>query len=356
MVDKVIVYDLEEFYNTPFGKKLSENGFEMETSQTVDSKKIIVPINGGGQGKVYKATKANNKYAIKILFTKKVKSQDIEVSSQEDFLEDYKGFINEVHKTLAGTKKFNPYTMKSSNYFYEENNEYKYALIVFPFIDTTLAEQMKATSLFEEDEQSNKLVLIRIIKDICSGMMVCDKENIVHLDIKPENVFYDSEKYIIGDFGIAQKKGTYFRPKGCSWEYAAPEYKRRIINIGKEISEQKNYKDEDVLIKARTTLDTFSIGVILFALSLQLYDRDSLANGEMPKKWWEKREELLEKINDKKLKEIIKKATDSDRKKRYASAEKLKEAIEDYEEDILSPNVDKPSKTLKITRIFKRPS
>ena len=29
MVDKVIVYDLEEFYNTPFGKKLSENGYTL---------------------------------------------------------------------------------------------------------------------------------------------------------------------------------------------------------------------------------------------------------------------------------------------------------------------------------------
>ena len=62
--------------------------------------------------------------------------------------------------------------------------------------------------------------------DICSGLELCSRHNIIHRDIKPANIFVsENGDFKIGDFGIAriaEKTQTYLSRKG-TFTYMAPE-------------------------------------------------------------------------------------------------------------------------------------
>lgn len=72
---------------------------------------------------------------------------------------------------------------------------------------------------------------VKLGKDLCEALILCQKRNIIHRDIKPGNIFVTTDgDYKLGDFGIArQLEGT---KNGLSikgtFEYMAPE-----VNQGK---------------------------------------------------------------------------------------------------------------------------
>ena len=86
--------------------------------------------------------------------------------------------------------------------------------------------------------------------DICNALSSCEKENIIHRDIKPQNIFV-SEKgmdkiYKLGDFGVAKvMEGTCATAAG-TYEYMAPE-SNNIQHGGK-------------------TIDLYSLGMVMYWL------------------------------------------------------------------------------------------
>lgn len=92
--------------------------------------------------------------------------------------------------------------------------------------------------------------VIRLGIDICKALELCQKYNIIHRDIKPDNIFAtDDGTFKLGDFGIARtieetsmfglsKKGTY--------NYMAPE----VYNGG----------------SYGFSVDTYSLGIVLYRL------------------------------------------------------------------------------------------
>ena len=67
--------------------------------------------------------------------------------------------------------------------------------------------------------------VIRIAKDICSALVICKKYDIVHRDIKPQNIFVSPNgDYKLGDFGIAKTiEKTSGGTKIGTYKYMAPE-------------------------------------------------------------------------------------------------------------------------------------
>ena len=46
----------------------------------------------------------------------------------------------------------------------------------------------------------------KLASDICEALEICAGKNIIHRDIKPDNIFIDSfGNYKIGDFGVAKQ-------------------------------------------------------------------------------------------------------------------------------------------------------
>lgn len=50
----------------------------------------------------------------------------------------------------------------------------------------------------------SQLDIIKMGIDICSALEVCEKNGIIHRDIKPGNIFCDDDQYLLADFGISR--------------------------------------------------------------------------------------------------------------------------------------------------------
>ena len=81
---------------------------------------------------------------------------------------------------------------------WEDNNSFGRDLLIrMEYLDN-LGRQMK-NKIYSEDE------IIQIGKQICNALMACHKLNIIHRDIKPDNIFVNQYgKYMLGDFGISK--------------------------------------------------------------------------------------------------------------------------------------------------------
>ena len=67
--------------------------------------------------------------------------------------------------------------------------------------------------------------VIKIGRDICNAVAFCEKRNIIHRDIKPQNIFMTQDgTYKLGDFGIAKTmEHTTSGTKTGTFRYMAPE-------------------------------------------------------------------------------------------------------------------------------------
>ena len=83
-----------------------------------------------------------------------------------------------------------------------------------------LTPLMKAIPIDVDEE-----TVIRIAKDICNALVLCQKHEIVHRDIKPQNIFVSPNgDYKLGDFGIAKiVEKTTGGTKIGTYKYMAPE-------------------------------------------------------------------------------------------------------------------------------------
>ena len=288
---------MEEIKKSREFEEIKANGYEMcET------------LGGGGQGKVYKALKDGKEYAVKLLYDS-----------------DSSEFINE--KDCLNDLEESDYVIKLEDYCYHDSKKLKYGYLVFPVYKETLADKMEQLKKKNPGIEEIEKEVIKIGKDLCSGLLDCHTKKIVHLDVKPENVFCDenndekdyagrTDKYVIADFGIAGILDQYNIVKGCSMTYAAPEYKKAFSKS--KSSEEIAAKNIEIQLKA--TMDIFSVGAILYEILLQK---------KLPEEWWT---DITFKADyGKELCSIIKKCIDRDPQKRYKDIEELKGKLIKYE-------------------------
>ena len=91
--------------------------------------------------------------------------------------------------------------------------------------------------------------VIRLGIDLCKALELCQKYNIIHRDVKPENIFIsENGDFKLGDFGIARtvEKTTSGLSKKGTYTYMAPEV----------------YKGEAY----GSTVDIYSLGIVLYRL------------------------------------------------------------------------------------------
>lgn len=103
--------------------------------------------------------------------------------------------------------------------FESEENIYIYLFVKMKRYEV-LSDYMQSHNLSERD-------VIRIGIDICRALEACEKDGIMHCDIKPENIFVErdgeSVNYVLGDFDAYVTDNGKMTP-----EFAAPEQSGEI--------------------------------------------------------------------------------------------------------------------------------
>ena len=160
--------------------------------------------------------------------------------------------------------------------------------------------------------------VIKIAKDMCAALELCSKHNIIHRDIKPQNIFVsENGDYKLGDFGIAKTvEKTMGGTKTGTYKYMAPEvYSNRPYS---------------------STADIYSLGLVLYWL---LNERrmpfmplppEKLKAGmdeESRSRRFSGEQIPAPKNGSEELKRIVLKACAFDPKDRYQSAREMQEAV-----------------------------
>lgn len=115
------------------------------------------------------------------------------------------------------------YVVKYLNFKFhdwKDGNSFGCDMLILMELMENLRDQMNYGATYTEKE------IIKIGKDICKALISCHKEEIIHCDIKPENIFQNKQgEYKLGDFGISRivnRSQTAYTKTGTE-AYAAQE-------------------------------------------------------------------------------------------------------------------------------------
>ena len=173
--------------------------------------------------------------------------------------------------------------------------------------------------------------IIKLGKDICNALAICEAKNVVHRDIKPGNIFI-SEKgdYKLGDFGVARTLDhTTNATRVGTDKFMAPE-----------VIKKKKYGNN---------VDLYSLGLVLFWLLNERRipfltpGKDRTPEEEKEADYKRLAGETLPapKHGNQRLKALVLKACSYDRKDRFQSAQEMMLALEAAElcvgNDIVAP-------------------
>ena len=185
-------------------------------------------IGKGSFGAVYEIQKdvlgMTDKAALKVITIPKDKSDIEELYSdgydEKSITERYKSFLEDIvreYKMMAELKGNHNIVYCDDIRYIQHDDGFGWDIYIKMELLTPLTKAIKTPM---DDKQVVKLGM-----DICNALRACEKKNIIHRDIKPQNIFVSNEgDYKLGDFGIAKtaehiSTGT----KTGTFKYMAPE-------------------------------------------------------------------------------------------------------------------------------------
>ncbi len=179
-----------------------------------------------------------------------------------------------------------------------------------------------SNQLVKENGQVNFLPYDEILNlgiDICSALETCEKHNIIHRDIKVDNIFVSSNgDYKLGDFGIA---------KQLEATQGEMSKKGTLLYMAPEVFRAENYDK---------TADIYSLGIVLYRL-LNKNRAPFFPEYPTPIKFTDKEQANTKRLNGEdfpdisdisgELMNVLKKACAFNPKDRYQSASEFKKAL-----------------------------
>ena len=214
--------------------------------------KIVKYLGGGAYGKVYEIERniggIQEKAALKII-SRPREASELETDYQNGYdqesiaakyteiLQDY---INEykLMKELQGQSNI----VSCDDFAIEENPDGIGGKIYIRMELLTPLQKVTKERLLSEEE------VIRLGKDICKALILCESRNIIHRDIKPDNVMISKfGDFKLGDFGVSKVMGHTIAGTMTGTEgYIAPEV-LHMEKYGKEV-------------------DIYSLGIVMYWL------------------------------------------------------------------------------------------
>ena len=240
--------DIEHFTNNEL-LYLSIDGSNFNVINYVNQFQIIKPIKSGGYGEVLLAKNiiTNNLVSIKKIDLQGFSTDDLYNISREALY-----LSSLIHKNII--KMYCSYTY----------NNCLYNVMDF-------AEGGELTQLINSSENISEKKIKDIFKQIQEGVKFIHGKNVIHRDLKPNNIlFLDKEKnhVVIIDFGISGISNGLNREiiKAGTFKFTPPE-----------VLSRNNYQSSN-------KIDIWALGVILYLMIFKTYPFNGVNNKEILKK------------------------------------------------------------------------
>ena len=285
--------------------------------------KIVKYLGGGAYGKVYEIERNNSgiqeKAAVKIVSRPKEESE-LEVDYQNGYdresiavkyteiLQEYKNEYK-LMKELQGQSNI----VSCDDFAIEENPDGIGGKIYIRMELLTPLQKVTKERLLSERE------VIKLGKDICKALILCESGNIIHRDIKPDNIMISKfGDYKLGDFGVSKVMSHTTGATMTGTEgYMAPEV-LHMEKYGKEV-------------------DIYSLGIVMYWLlnnrRMPFIGADEnviLVNANQAARRRYQGEKIpAPKNGSDELKRIVLKACEYKSKDRYLTAQEMYDALDE---------------------------
>ena len=285
--------------------------------------KIVKYLGGGAYGKVYEIERNNSgireKAAVKIVSRPKEESE-LEADYQNGYdresiavkyTEILQEYINEykLMKELQGQSNI----VSCDDFALEKNPNGIGGKIYIRMELLTPLQKVTKERLLSEKE------VIKLGKDICKALILCESKNIIHRDIKPDNIMISKfDDYKLGDFGVSKVMSHTTGATMTGTEgYMAPEV-LHIEKYGKEV-------------------DIYSLGIVMYWLLnnrrmpfIGADEKVTLVNANQAAIRRYQGEKIpAPKNGSDELKKIVLKACEYKPKDRYLTAQEMYDALEE---------------------------
>lgn len=192
------------------------------------------------------------------------------------------------------------------------------------------------------DKTLSETEVIKLGIDICTALELCAKRDVIHRDIKPQNIFINQfGHYKLGDFGIARKLENV---TGGLSQKGSPNY------MAPEVAKSTQYD---------ATVDLYSLGIVLY----QLMNKNRLPFLDTEKQLLNPNERsaaLNRRLEGEPLpapcdasaamSEVILCACNPNPNERFASATDMKNALISVSNGTYSANIQAVNKTVSVRR------
>jgi|GEM_PF-4130523 len=215
------------------------------------------PIGSGGFSTVYEIVRTDEfgmeeHAALKVISVPENKS-DI-TAFRDDGLDDksitayFKTQVDDISKEfflLSGMKGNSHIVSYEDHQIVQHDNDPGWDILIRMELLASLTDYYRANFA---NTAIDEMTVIKIGVDLCKALELCEKKNIIHRDIKPQNIFVNQNgDFKLGDFGIARVSDhTTKATKAGTYTYMAPE-----VYLGRSYNAK---------------VDQYSLGLVLYWL------------------------------------------------------------------------------------------
>ena len=283
------------------------------------------PLGEGGMGKVYKGrcvdetTGSTRNVAIKFLFSD-LPEYAIEKARREaamqfrhDNLIEMLGFIETEERSVLGEQIHR----------YHVVSELLEGVSLDSMFEGKLVDQQGhpvpfAEKLYRDFQQDPNHFAVEIVKNILSGLMMMHDAGYIHRDIDPTNIMLTKDGHIkLIDFGIAKKMNSLTTGD------------KSLTQAGQFVGKADSAAPELVLgsiNEQNQTTDIYAVGILLFKCIVGHFPFEGDSSDILQKQLHSSMP--LKLIKNKALREVVAKATEKSRSKRFQSAAEFRVALE----------------------------
>lgn len=193
--------------------------------------KLVKSLGKGGFGEVWEIERVKHgiteKAAMKVISIPQgddeIECLQIEGYTDESITQRFSGFVDDVVREygMMVQMKGNANIVYCDDYKSIQHDD-GFGWDIYIKMEL-LIPMMKDLKLVTTEPQ-----IIQFAKDICCALIVCQKRNVIHRDIKPQNIFVSEDGvFKLGDFGIARaaERTTRATVGVGTYQFMAPEVK-----------------------------------------------------------------------------------------------------------------------------------